>query len=238
MREMLYSESSSPDVTPAALEDLIGRAKTEARLPPYDQAVEVADDVLKKLKTIEADPNGFLFKAWDAPDATIDSLKQAIGVSMRIGHLIETDQSVVTARDMVHTWSEYSWDPNKKLYNAWNGPGRTYEGLSKAIALARRFGGGLLSERYIETAEQMLSKMQKPVALLEGPVAPWGGPLSFLFRSMSRHNEREPPGCDCPCAGFQQAPVFAFSATPSPLEAVDRTFENIIEQKVVSSWSR
>jgi len=217
-RGMLYDRVNAPDVTSASLYSAIKEAKLVGRLLDTDQAIMVANEMMAKLGAFASDPRGMISKEWDSPAATIESLSQAIMLAKRIGKLIEGSKYINAARERVKTWTLCQREPHEVLYEAINAPDVNFGSLTTAVMQAKRFGGLTDDDKYVATANAMLLKMEpQPVAFLttQGKVEPWGGPLSFLFRSRSHHAERQPEpfGCDCPCTENDQ---------------VDRDFESII----------
>jgi len=177
------------------------------RLLDTDEAVMTANQMMVKLGSFASDPHGMISKEWDSPAATIESLIQAVVLAKRIGGLQESDTFVVQARERVMKWTICQRDPHKILYEAINDADVNFGSLTTAVMEAKRFGGLTDGDKYVATANAMLANMEpQPVAFLstQGKVEPWGGPLSFLFRSQNHHTEHQPAGCDCPCTENDQ----------------------------------
>lgn len=204
---MLFDRVSAPDVTIQSLTSAIYEAKMMGRLLDTDEAIITAQQMMTKLGAFAMDPSGMISKEWDSPSATVQSLMQAVILAKRIGGLQESDTFVIQARERVEKWTICARDPHKILYEAINDPDVNFGSLTTAVMQAKRFGGLSDGDKYVATANAMLSKMEpQPVAFLttQGKVESWGGPLSLLFRSQNHHTEKQPEGCDCPCTENDQ----------------------------------
>jgi len=202
---MINQELDSPAATVESLMQAIALAQRIGRLEPSDKYVVHARQTAEKWITCQRDPHEIVYEAMNDPDANFGSVTTAITMAKRFGGLTDSDKYVDAANAMLAKM------PRKDDIQA-----QQYRAAKEDAIQAQQYRAAkedAIQAQQYRAAKDAIHAGKDAFLTIQGKVEPWGGPLSFLFRSQNHHTERQPAGCDCPC---------------TENDRVDRDFESIL----------